>query len=101
VIDFGLAKAIVSDLDQRTLFTESGQIVGTPEYMSPEQARGAFGGNEAASTHGPTSTRWAFVLYELISGSLPFDSRELRGSGIAGLERMNLRCAIPRDPARG
>src|SRR5438093_9022219 len=38
IIDFGLAKATAQDLTQRTLFTQLGQLMGTPEYMSPEQA---------------------------------------------------------------
>src|SRR5205814_3389079 len=40
IIDFGLAKAIDHRLVEATLFTEQGQMIGTPEYMSPEQARG-------------------------------------------------------------
>jgi non-specific serine/threonine protein kinase/serine/threonine-protein kinase len=38
IIDFGVAKAVSQSLTEKTLFTEQGQLVGTPEYMSPEQA---------------------------------------------------------------
>ena len=55
VIDFGVAKAIQQPLTGRTLQTEQGQLIGTPEYMSPEQAeRGSW-----ISTHGRTFTLWA------------------------------------------
>ena len=55
VIDFGIAKAIDQRLTERTLFTQFGAIIGTPEYMSPEQAE--MGG--WTSTPGATSTAWA------------------------------------------
>ena len=55
VIDFGVAKAIDQRLTERTMFTEFGAIIGTLEYMSPEQAEmGRW-----TSTRGRTSTRWA------------------------------------------
>jgi len=67
VLDFGLAKAVDDQaVDQQSTITEPGRIIGTPAYMSPEQARGK-----------PTDKRsdiWSFgcVLYEMLSGKIPF-----------------------------
>ncbi len=70
VLDFGLAKAVGSEVpDQRTTATEPGKIIGTPAYMSPEQARGD-----------PVDHRsdiWSFgcVLYEMLTGRVPFEGK--------------------------
>ncbi len=67
VLDFGLAKAVGGEaLDEQTTVTEPGRVIGTPAYMSPEQARGK-----------PTDKRsdiWSFgcVLYEMLTGRMPF-----------------------------
>jgi len=67
VLDFGLAKAVGGEaLDQQSTITEPGRVIGTPAYMSPEQARGK-----------PTDKRsdiWSFgcVLYEMLTGKIPF-----------------------------
>jgi serine/threonine-protein kinase len=67
VLDFGLAKAVGGEaLDQQSTVTEPGRVIGTPAYMSPEQARGK-----------PTDKRsdiWSFgcVLYEMLTGRIPF-----------------------------
>ena len=67
VLDFGLAKVVGSEAtDQKTTITEPGRVIGTPAYMSPEQARGK-----------PTDKRsdiWSFgcVLYEMLTGRIPF-----------------------------
>ena len=55
IIDFGIAKATGSRLTEKTLFTVVGAIIGTPAYMSPEQADAS----DRTSIPGPTSTRWA------------------------------------------
>ena len=70
VIDFGVAKALSDRLSAETLHTQVGSIVGTPEYMSPEQA---------GATSAPVDTRTdiyslGLVLYELLVGALPFDA---------------------------
>jgi len=68
VLDFGLAKALGGEaVDQQSTVTEPGRIIGTPAYMSPEQARGQ-----------PTDKRsdiWSFgcVLYEMLTGKVPFE----------------------------
>jgi serine/threonine-protein kinase len=73
VLDFGLAKAVGGEAaDQQSTVTEPGRIIGTPAYMSPEQARGK-----------PTDKRsdiWSFgcVLYEMLTGRLPFRSEARR-----------------------
>jgi eukaryotic-like serine/threonine-protein kinase len=69
VIDFGIAKAVGLGLTERTLVTRAGQILGTPEYMSPEQA-------EMSGLDVDTRTdiySLGVMLYELLVGVLPFD----------------------------
>ncbi|MGW8267377.1 MAG: serine/threonine protein kinase, partial [Longimicrobiales bacterium] len=69
IIDFGIAKALGQDLTDRTLVTRVGQIVGTPEYMSPEQAE--MSGMDVDTRTDVYSL--GVMLYELLVGVLPFD----------------------------
>jgi serine/threonine protein kinase len=81
VIDFGIAKATNGKLIDQTLHTEIDQIMGTPAYISPEQAR---------PTHAGVDTRsdiygLGVLLYELLSGHTPFDPHELEQMSIEEL----------------
>ena len=77
VIDFGIAKAMSQELTEKTLFTAHGQMIGTPNYMSPEQAEG---GGLAVDTRSDVYAL-GVVLYELITGRTPFDPQKLRKAG--------------------
>jgi serine/threonine protein kinase len=84
IIDFGVAKATTQRLTEMTMFTEMGQLIGTPEYMSPEQA----GGNVDDIDTRADVYALGVVLYELLAGALPFESRELRKAGYDAIRRI-------------
>ncbi len=94
VIDFGIAKATEARLTDRLLFTAYAQLIGTPAYMSPEQA----------DYHGTdTDTRsdiysLGVVLYELLTGTTPFEPKRLLESGLDELRRI-LRVQEPPRPS--
>ena len=84
VIDFGIAKSTSAELTQKTIFTELGQLIGTPAYMSPEQAE--LSGLDVDTRADIYSL--GVLLYELLTGTTPFTEDELRAAGFAGLRRM-------------
>jgi WD40 repeat protein/serine/threonine protein kinase len=84
VIDFGVAKAVSQRLTDRTMFTEFGQVVGTLEYMAPEQA-------ELSQLDIDTRSdvySLGVLLYELLTGSTPFDRKRLRQAAFDELLRI-------------
>jgi len=78
IIDFGLAKATGPRLNDATMFTEIGAMLGTPDYMSPEQADR----NERNIDTRTDVYSLGVILYELLIGALPFSSEELRAAGM-------------------
>jgi WD40 repeat protein/serine/threonine protein kinase len=84
VIDFGIAKATAQRLTDKTFFTELRAFIGTPAYMSPEQA-------EMSSLDIDTRTDvygLGVLLYELLTGKTPFDAQELISSSLDGMRRI-------------
>jgi len=94
VIDFGIAKALSQPLTDRTYVTEQGQMIGTPEYMSPEQAD---------LTEQDIDTRTdiyslGVLLYELLTGTLPFEPKTLRAGSFEQLRQV-IRDISPKIPS--
>jgi eukaryotic-like serine/threonine-protein kinase len=92
VIDFGVAKALEQRMAEETVFTQRGVIIGTPEYMSPEQAEMSELGIDITTD----IYSLGVLLYELLVGVLPIDSRRLRSAGYAEM----LRLIREEDPPR-
>jgi serine/threonine protein kinase/tetratricopeptide (TPR) repeat protein len=84
VIDFGVAKAIGQQLTEKTLFTNFLQMVGTPLYMSPEQAE--MSGLDVDTRADIYSL--GVLLYELLTGTTPFDRERLRAAGFDEIRRI-------------
>ncbi|MEM7391001.1 MAG: protein kinase, partial [Verrucomicrobiota bacterium] len=79
IIDFGVAKAIEQDLTEKTMFTQHGQIIGTLEYMSPEQADM----NPADVDIRSDIYSLGVLLYELMTGTTPITLNEINERGLA------------------
>ncbi len=96
IIDFGVAKATAQRLTEQTLFTELGVLIGTPEYMSPEQA-------EMTGLDVDTRTdvySLGVLLYQLLAGALPFDPASLRQAGLDGIRRQIREVDPPRPSTK-
>jgi serine/threonine protein kinase/WD40 repeat protein len=83
VIDFGIAKATEGRLTDLTVYTELNQFIGTPAYMSPEQAE--MSGLDIDTRSDIYSL--GVLLYELLTGTTPFDAKELLASGLDAMRR--------------
>jgi len=83
IIDFGIAKATTQSLTDATVFTYQGQLLGTPEYMSPEQVDLATQDIDTRSD----IYSLGVVLYELLAGVLPFESESFTKVGLAEIQR--------------
>lgn len=94
IIDFGVAKAIAQPLTQQTLATVDSQLLGTPEYMSPEQADMA---SQDIDTRSDIYSL-GVLLYVLLTGILPFDSDTLREGGIDHIRKV-IREIDPKTPS--
>ena len=96
VIDFGVAKAIDQRLTERTLFTQYGALVGTFEYMSPEQAEmNAFGVDTRSDIYS-----LGVLLYELLTGTTPLERTRLREAAFGEMVRLIKEEEPPRPSVR-
>jgi serine/threonine protein kinase/tetratricopeptide (TPR) repeat protein len=96
IIDFGVAKVMDEKLLDTNLTTGVGQVIGTPEYMSPEQA-------DFDTTAVDTTTdvyALGVLLYELLVGQLPFTSGELQGKGLQEVLRIIKEVEPPKPSTR-
>lgn len=92
VIDFGIAKALNQQLTEKSIYTAYGQMIGTPSYMSPEQAEMSGLGIDTRSD----IYSLGVLLYELLTGVTPVDVKRLRSSAYAEM----LRIIREEEPAR-
>jgi serine/threonine protein kinase/tetratricopeptide (TPR) repeat protein len=96
VIDFGVAKAVEQRLTEKTLFTQYGALVGTFEYMSPEQAEmNAFGVDTRSDVYS-----LGVLLYELLTGTTPLERRRLREAALGEVIRLIKEEEPPRPSTR-
>jgi serine/threonine protein kinase/tetratricopeptide (TPR) repeat protein len=96
VIDFGIAKATQGELTNKTVYTQFQQFIGTPAYMSPEQA-------EMTSLDIDTRSDiygLGVLLYELLTGKTPFEQKDLLKAGVDGMRRMIREQEPPRPSTR-
>ncbi len=96
VIDFGVAKALGQELTEKTLFTGFAQMIGTPLYMSPEQA----GQSELDVDTRSDIYSLGVLLYELLTATTPFDKERLRRVGYDEMRRIIREQDPPRPSTR-
>lgn len=95
VIDFGIAKAIGQQLTDKTIFTLHDQFVGTPQYMSPEQAEGSLDIDTRTDVYS-----LGVLLYELLTGSPPFSATELKQAAWEQLRKKVMEVDPPKPSTR-
>jgi serine/threonine protein kinase/tetratricopeptide (TPR) repeat protein len=95
VIDFGIAKATSGRLTDKTLFTEQFLMMGTPLYMSPEQAEGSADIDTRTDIYA-----LGVILYELLTDTTPIDSHSLRSAGYVEVQRIIREVEPPLPSAR-
>ncbi len=95
VIDFGIAKATQHKLTDKTLFTEHQQIIGTLQYMSPEQASGSLDIDTRTDVYA-----LGVVLYELLTGTTPFDAHTLNEAFLSEIQRVIREVDPPKPSTR-
>jgi serine/threonine protein kinase len=96
VIDFGIAKATRGDLTDKTVYTQLAQFIGTPVYMSPEQAE--MSGLDIDNRSDIYSL--GVLLYELLTGETPFNQNQLVGAGVDAMRRIIREDEPPRPSTR-